>query len=130
MHELGVLDTSERQSDAWIEECSVDAVGIHIGDSCVRVEAALAALAVCHRIVANDPITRADRAECAKPPASAKRLAIDAQALLAVLVDEEARRPIPKRRIDIVLPEVEWLEDVAVGIDDIVRAIHNPAPFG
>src|ERR1700751_1707519 len=125
MHELRVLDTSERQSDAWIEECSVDAVGIHIGDSCVRVEATLAALVVGHCIVANYPITRADRAECAKPPASAKRLAIDAQAFLAVLVDEEARCAIPKRRIDIILPEVDRLEDVAVGIDGMVSRIHN-----
>ncbi len=94
------------------------------------IEAAFAALVVCHRIVADDPVASADCTECAKPPAPAKLLAIDAQPLLAVIVDEEARCAIPKRRIDIIHPQIERLEDVAVGIDDIVRTTHNPAPFG
>src|SRR5438445_12878719 len=106
MHELRVLDTSERQPDARIKEGSVDAVGIHVGDACVRIEAALAAFIVGHRIVADDAVTGADRAERSKTFAPAKRLAIDAQALLAVRVDKQARRPITKARIDVVLPQI------------------------
>ena len=120
----------QRQPDTWIEERRVDAVGVHIGDAGVRVEASLAAFIVCHRIVAHDTVTGADRAECAKSPAAAKFFAIDAQTLFAVFVNKQARRPITERPIDVVLPQIERLEDVAVGIDDIVRTTHNPPPFG
>src|ERR1700724_17116 len=98
--------------------------------ACGSVEASLAAFIVCHRVVAHDAVAGTDRAERAKTPAPTKFLAVDPQTLLAVFVDKQARRPIPKRWIDVVHPQIEWFEDVAVGIDDVVRAIHNPTPFG
>ena len=89
------------------------------------VEAALFAFAVGHRVVANDPVTGTDRAERSEALAPSKRHAIDAQALLAVLVDKQARRAIAKRRIDVVLPQIQRLEDMPVSIDDVVSATHT-----
>src|SRR5271165_4192603 len=106
MHELRILDTSERQPDARIKERRVDAVGIHVGDACMRVEAPLAALFVCHRVIADDAVAGANRAKRSKAFAAAKGPAIDAQTLLAVLVDKKARRPIAECAIDVVLPQI------------------------
>src|ERR1700730_18452122 len=130
MHELRIFDASEGQPDARIKERRVDAVGIHVGDACVGIEAALAALFVRHRVVADDAVAGADRAERAKAFAPAKGPTVDAQTLLAILVDKQARRPIAERPINVVFPKIERLEDVAVGIDDIVYATHKSAPFG
>jgi hypothetical protein len=130
VHERRILDPAERQPDARIKERRVDAVGIHVGDACVRIEAALLALLVGHRVVADDAVAGANGTQRAKAPAPAKRPAVDAQTLLAVLVDKQARRPVTKARIDILLPQIQGLQDVAVGIDDVVDATHDPAPFG
>src|SRR5690348_30005 len=111
MHELWILDAAERQSNARIKKGCVDAIGIHVGDASVRVEAALTALIVRHCIVADDAVTCSNRAKRAEPSAPAKRLAVDAQTFLAVLVDEQARRPVTERGIDVVLPQIERLED-------------------
>src|SRR6516162_7957074 len=111
MHELRVLDPSKGQPNARIEEGGVNPVGIHVGDAGVRVEAALAAFLVGHRVVANYPVTGADGTERSEASAPAKGLAIDAQTLLAVIVDKQARRPIPKVRFDVILPQIQRLED-------------------
>ena len=129
MHEFGVLDPAERQPDARIKKRRVDTVGIHVGDARVRIESALLAFPVCHRVVADHTVTGADRAERAKTSASAKSPAVDAQTLLAVVVDKQARCPVTKARIDVVLPQIQRLQDVAVGIDDIVGATHDPVSF-
>src|SRR5580704_6485100 len=107
MHKRRILDPAERQPDARIKEGRVDAVGIHVGDARVRIEATLLALFVCHRVVADDAVAGADRAKSAKTSAPAKRPAVDAQTLLAVLVDEEARQPVTEAWIDIFFPEIQ-----------------------
>src|SRR5882724_7802797 len=101
MHERWILDASERQPDTRIKERRVDAVGIHVGDACMRIEAALFALFVCHRVVADDAVASANRAERSEALAPAKRPAVNAQTLLAILVDEQPRRPVAKGRIDV-----------------------------
>ena len=46
------------------------------------------------------------RAERSKSLSPAEFLAVDAQTLFAVFVDKQARRPLAKRRIDVVLPHI------------------------
>src|SRR5437667_422939 len=105
-------------------------VGIHVGDACVRIEAALLALLVCHRVVADHTVAGANGPQRAKTSAPAKRPAVNAQTLLAVGVDKQARRPVTERRVDVLFPEIQRLEDVPVGIDDVVSATHDSTPFG
>jgi hypothetical protein len=54
----------------------------------------------------------------------AGRALLDDQPALAVLVLDEARRPIAVLRVGVFVPEVERLQDVTAGIDDIVGATH------
>jgi hypothetical protein len=52
----------------------------------------------------------------------------DDKALLAVLALDDARRAIAEIGIDVAIPQVEWFEDVAVGVDDVVvppRAVYS-----
>src|ERR1700749_1778988 len=121
MHEQRVFNAAERQSDARIKKRGIDAVGVHVRDALVRVEPAGLAVLVGHRIVAHDAIASANRAERSKALAPAKRLALDTQPLLTILIYKKPRRPITKTRIDVVLPQIQRLEDMAVGIDDIIR---------
>jgi hypothetical protein len=50
---------------------------------------------------------------------------MDADALLAVLALDDARRAIAEIGIDVAIPQVEWFEDVAVGVDDVVGTGHR-----
>jgi hypothetical protein len=67
----------------------------------------------------------ADRAQAADAARIAEQLAVDAQPFLAVVVDDEARSALAKRGIDVGVPEIERLEDVAVGIDGLIGAGHG-----
>src|SRR6516164_2268137 len=128
--ELGVLNRAGEQAEAWIEEGGVDAVGIHVGDALVRIKPARLSVLILHRVV-DDTLPRPDRAN---PPdaalAVADRVLFDDEPLLAVLALDDPRRAVAKFRIDVFVPEIQRLEDVPIGIDDVVSATHNPAPFG
>src|SRR5439155_22024446 len=63
--------------------------------------------------------------QAADPPRIAQQLAFDAQALLAVVVDDEPRPALAEFGIHVLVPQVERLEDVAVGVDYVVRASHR-----
>src|SRR6266853_3691049 len=96
----------------------------------MRVEPALPSLAVLQRVIAHDAVAGANRADRPEALLAAKRLAVDAQALLAVLIDEASRRPVTERRIDVVLPQIERLENVTVCVNHIVCQTHHPTPLG
>src|SRR5438045_592470 len=66
-----------------------------------------------------------DRAQAADPAWIAEQFALDAKALLAVLVDDEPRPTLAEPRIYIFIPQAERLEDVAVGVHDVVGAGHR-----
>src|SRR5947208_16518994 len=47
---------------------------------------------------------------------------------LAVGVDDHPRRALAIGGVDVLLPDVDRLEDVSVGVDDVVRARHGLSP--
>src|SRR5689334_550569 len=96
----------------------------------MRVEPALLSLGVFERVGLDRALPDADRAEAADPPRIAQQFALDLKALLAVLVDDKPRPTLAVFGIDVFVPEVERFQDMAVGIDDVIGAGHDPSPFG
>ena len=127
--ELGVVDRTREQPEARIQKRRVDAVGIHVGDAGMRVEPAGLAVLIRHRVGLDHALSRPD---CADPadaePAVADRVLLDDEAFLAVLALDDARRPVAEFRVDVLVPQIERLEDVAVGVDDVVLVAHNRFP--
>src|SRR4029077_16255431 len=118
------LSAAGEKAETGIEEGGIDAVGIHVDDARVRVEPAPAPLGVLQGVCLDDSLPAADGTEAADTPGIAQQLAFDAQAFLAVVVDDEPRPALAELGIDVLVPQVEWLEDVAVCVDDVVRARH------
>ena len=74
----------------------------------------------------DDALTRPDRTDTADAAlGGADRMLLDDKALLAVLALDDARRAIAEIGIDVAIPQVEWFEDVAVGVDDVVGTGHR-----
>src|SRR6266850_2366068 len=121
----GILDGAREQAETGIEEGGVDAVGIHVDDARVRVEPALAPFGVFQGVGLDDSLSDADGTQTADPPRIAQQLTFDAQALLAVVVDDKPRPALAEFGIDVLVPQVERLEDVTVGVDYVVRARHG-----
>src|SRR5262249_26857534 len=115
--------------DARIEERGVDAVEIHVRDARVRIEAALTAVDVLH-VFFDLALPGADRADHAEAFLAAEHLTLDVEPLLAVRVPHDAWRAIPEFGIDVLVPDVDGLEDVAVGVDDVVGTRHGGPPLG
>src|SRR5437773_3391905 len=120
-----VLDGAGEQAQTGIEERGVDAVGIHVDDARVRIEAAFAALGIFQGAGFDDSLPGADGPQAADPPRITQQLAFDAQAFLAVVVDDKPRPALAEFGIDVLVPQVERLEDVTVGVDYVVRARHR-----
>src|SRR6516164_10699522 len=128
--ELRVMYRAGEQAEARIEEGGVDAVGIHVGDALVRIEPAWLPVLILHRVV-DDTLPRSDRADPADAAlAVADHMLLDHEPLLAVLALDDPRRAVAELRIDVSVPQIQRLEDVPIGIDDVVSATHMPAPFG
>src|SRR5438477_539419 len=95
----------------------VDAVRIHVRHAGMRVETALAAFLVLHRIAGDDALARADPAGAAEPGlGAAEDLLLDDEALLAVLVFDQPRRPVAEAGLHVIVPQIERLEHMPVGI--------------
>src|ERR1700738_5169576 len=98
--ELRVVDCAGKQAEAWIQEDSVNAVGIHVGDALVRVEPAGLAVFVSHRVGLDHTLPRPDRTDPADAnPAVADRVLLDEKPFLAILSLDDSRRPVPKRGV-------------------------------
>ena len=121
------MDRAREQAEARIQEGGVDAVRVHVGDARMRVEPAGPAFLVFHRVGGNDALARADRADAADAELCiADRVLLDNQPLFAGLVVlEDARRPVAEFGIDVLVPEIERLQDMSIGIDDVVGAGHQ-----
>ena len=90
----------------------------------MRIEPALFALGVFLRVGNDGALPHPDRTQAADPARIAQELALDAEALLAVVVDYEARPALAKFGIDVAVPQIERLEDMAVGIHHVVSEGH------
>src|SRR5881628_1822058 len=120
----GILDGAREQAETGIEEGGIDAVGIHVDDARVWVEPAPAPLGIFEGAGLDDALPGADGPQAADPPRIAQQLTLDAEALLAVVVDDKPRPPLAEFGIDVLVPQVERLEDVTVRVDYVVRARH------
>src|SRR5215831_3556290 len=107
-------------TEARIEKRGVDAVGIHVGDALVRVKATGLAVLVGHRVGLDDALPCADRADAV----DADLVLLDDQPLVAIFAFDDLRRLAAEFRINVFYPEVERLQDVAVGINDVIGATH------
>ena len=126
--EIRIVDRAGEEPHARIEEGGVDAVEVHVGDALMRVEPAGPAFLVFHRLGGHDTLARADPADPAHALLAPEHLLLDQQHLLAVAVDHQLRRTVAVGRIEIVLPQGERLQNVAVGVDDVVGASHDRSP--
>jgi hypothetical protein len=95
----------------------------------VGIEAARTPVGVHHRVGVHGAVARPDATEPSQALRVAEDLAFDEQTLLAVLVEDHARRPLAKRGIHVAVPDVDGLEDVTVCVDDLVRTCHGLPPF-
>jgi hypothetical protein len=120
-----IMHRAGEQPHARVQKGGVDAVQIHIRDALMRVEAAGAPVLVAHRLGRDYALPRADPADPAHALPAAEDLLLDQQPLLTVLVDHELGRPVAKSRVDVVVPQGERLQDMAVRIDDVVYATHD-----
>jgi hypothetical protein len=77
----------------------------------VRVEAAPALFGEFQGVGLDEALPNADGTQAADPPWVAQQFALDAEALLAVLVDDEPRLALTEFGVDVPVPEVERLED-------------------
>src|SRR5256714_6651532 len=112
-----------------MQEPRVEAVGIHVRHAGMRFKAALAAFLVLHRIPGAATLARAAPAGAAEPGLrAAEDLLLDDEALLAVLVLDQPRRPVAEAGLHVIVPQIERLEHMPVGIDDIVGATHQRVP--
>src|SRR5258708_5356913 len=106
------MDRAGKEAEARIKEGRGNAVRIHVGDPGVRVEPARLPFLVFHRVAGDDALARADRADPSDAALTiADRVLLDDEALLAALHLLDARRPIAKLRVDVVVPQVERLKD-------------------
>src|SRR5438093_2550215 len=121
----GILDGAREQAETGIEEGGIDAVGIHVDDARVWVEPAPAPFGIFQRAGLDDSLPDADGAQAADPARIAQQLAFDAQAFLAVFVDDKPRPALAEFGIDVLVPQIERLEDVTVRVDYVVRARHR-----
>src|SRR5439155_894378 len=120
-----ILDGAREQAETGIEEGGIDAVGIHVDDARVRVEPAPAPFGIFQGAGLDDSLPDADGTQAADPPRIPQQLAFDAQAFLAVFVDDKPRPALAEFGIDVLVPQVERLEDVTVRVDYVVRARHR-----
>jgi hypothetical protein len=83
------------------------------------------------RLCVDDALPRPDGADPADAAlAVADHVLLDDEPLLAVLCLDDPRCAVAELGVDVFVPEIQRLEDVPVGVDDVVSGTHNPAPFG
>src|SRR5206468_9240973 len=117
------------EAEAGIEEGGIDAVQVHVRNSSVGVEASLPALDVLHSAVVHRALPGSDPADETEALRAPQDLALDEQPFLAVGVDDHPRRAGAVCGIDVLVPDVDRLEDVSVGVDDVVGARHDQSPL-
>src|ERR1051326_3608735 len=102
--ELRVLDRPGEETEARIKEGGVDPVRVHIDDAGMRIEPALLPFGIFETVELDVALADADRAEAADPARIAEQFALDAEALLTVFVNDEARPALAERRVYVLIP--------------------------
>ena len=120
-----IMHRAGEQPHARIQKGGIDAVQIHVRNPLMRIEAAGAPVLIAHGLGRDHALPCADPADPAHTLPAAEDLLLDQQPLLAVLVDDELGRAVAKGRVDVVVPQSERLQDMAVRIDDVVYATHD-----
>ncbi len=124
--QLRVVHRAGEQPHARIKKGGVDAVEVHVGDALVRVEPAGAALIVFHLGRLDRALARPDTADPAHALLAAEQLALDVELLGAGRgIDDKPRRPVAEFGVHVFVPEIERLQDVPIGIDDVIGAGHR-----
>ncbi len=90
----------------------------------MRVEPALAPVGVFQAVEFDLALPDAHGAQAANASRIAKQLALNAEAFLAVVVNDEPRPAFTERGVDIFIPKRERLQNVAVGVDSIIGPCH------
>src|SRR5207247_9868645 len=78
----------------------------------------------------DDALPGSDGTQAADAPRVAEQLAFDAEPFLAVFVDDEPRPTLAECGIHVRVPQIEWLEDVPVSVDHVVRPRHRDSLRG
>src|SRR5439155_2084575 len=78
----------------------------------------------------DDALPGSDGTQAADAPRVAEQLAFDAEPFLAVFVDDEPRPTLAECGIHVRVPQIEWLEDVPVSVDHVVRPRHRESLRG
>src|SRR5436305_7474373 len=87
------------------------------------------AVPVLHRVGRDDALPGADRPCPAEPGLSAAEdLLLDDEALLAVGVLDQPRRPVAEVWVHVMVPQIERLQHMPVGIDNVVGTGHRKFP--
>ncbi len=93
------------------------------------IEAARAAVGVLEGGLVHRALAGADGADHVEALLAAQHLPLHEQPFLAVGVDDHAGGAVAVAGIEVLVPEIHRLEDVTVGVDDVVGAGHGRAPF-
>ena len=84
---------------------------------------------VFHGVVHHSAVAGAHPAQGAQPFLAAEQLLAHLKALLAVRVADQLRCLIAVFWFDVITPEIQRLQNVSVGIDDIIGASHGRPSF-
>src|SRR5206468_10956950 len=97
----------------------------HTRDALVRVDPPRPAVLLFQLARLDRALPRADPADPAHALLAAEHLLLDQQLFLAgFVVGDEPRRPVAEFRVHIFGPQIERLQDVPIGVDDVVGAAH------
>ena len=122
--EPGVGDGAGEQTEARVEERGVDAVGVHVDDAGVRVEPALFPLGIFEGVGLDRP-WRTPTAPRLPIPRGFPSILPSTWSLSLPFSSSKPRPALAERRVHVAIPQVERLEDVAVGIDNVISAGHR-----
>ena len=128
---VGVGEKTVRKSGGGIEDLGIDLVGVHLCQTGFGVVATGAHLLPEH------PLTHIGQGHARRGVEAEVDGILDAfeDPGIACVESLHTRRPVLELGRDTVLPQVRWLVDMCIGVDELVMALavaiksHQPSPF-